>query len=139
MKFSLVALALLLSLSIPAYAGEDEAKAAEEAKEAELEEKAAENLPGEVSSPLRGINMKGVFQAQQPVDAKAAVIGWFKNEKQSYMVKPDNDEVRAKLLQFNGKTIMVFAKERNRGKYLIVMGIVEEPDGTTPKRKKKGF
>ena len=86
-----------------------------------------------------GINMKGVFQAQQPVDAKAAVIGWFKNEKQSYMVKPENDEVRAKLLQFNGKTIMVFAKERNRGKYLIVMGIVEEPDGTTPKRKKKGF
>jgi hypothetical protein len=66
-------------------------------------------------------------------------MGLFKTDKTTYLVKPDTDDVRAKLKTLSGKTLILYGKERNKGKYLIVMTVVDEPDPVINRRKKKGF
>ncbi|HLX63996.1 MAG TPA: hypothetical protein VKX17_22180 [Planctomycetota bacterium] len=122
--------------ALPALRAEDTAN---EASEAADEQKAADALPGETPSPLKGLNFKGIFTAQTSDEEKPAIVGLFKTEKTTYLVKPDSDDVRDKLKAVNGKEVILYGKERNKGKYLIVMTVVGEPDPIVNKRKKKGF
>src|ERR1043165_7691021 len=81
-----------LLCAFPLICAED-AKPADEAKEAEEEDKALAKLPGDTTSPLKGRTLKGQFTLQPSVEEKPVVIGAFKSDKQTYLVKADNDEV----------------------------------------------
>lgn len=134
-----MALMFLLLWSGISYAEDATQPVLSEAEESAAEDAIVADLPGEVESPLRGMNFKGVFNAQT-TDGQPDLLGFFKNnDKSIQLVKADNDDVKKLLHQFDGKEITVYGKLRNKGKYLIVTNVLGEKDPPVNRRKKKGF
>lgn len=131
------ALGLFTWVAVPACA--EESQALSETEEAAAEDAAAAKLDGEVKSPLTGIGVKGQYIAQPAGEDAPAIQGYLKNKDHVYIIKTDAADVRKALEKLSGKEVNLFGKERNKGKYLIVLNIIADEDKPQERRKRRGF
>ena len=138
-KFAVLAFALVLFAVVSAPSFAEESQAQSETEEAAAEDDAAAKLDGEVKSPLTGIGVKGVYIAQPSDEDTPVILGYLKNKDKVYLIKTADAEVRKALEKLSGKEVNLFGKERNKGKYLIVLNIIADEDKPVERRKRRGF
>jgi len=110
-----------------------------EEQEAAAEDTEAAKVQGELASALTGIPVTGRYSIMPSEDKEPVIVGQLRTKEKTYLVKVDNADARKALSKCNGKEIVVFGKERNKGKYLIVSIVQDDGSGPAPRRKGKGF
>jgi len=118
----------LLVLCLPLMGAEKtELEMAEDAEAAE-EERILEQL-GRLPDDGHEFTAAGrlVLAAQAMDENRPSVLGIFTAYKRTYQVKLEDESLRKKLAKFNGKTVTLAGKIRNKGKYLIVQAVLTQP------------
>jgi hypothetical protein len=99
-----------------------------EQEEADREE---ELLRAQGKTPDQGQEtvLQGKYLATAPQENRTDIPGVFLASGKTYQVKLAAENLRNKLVPFNGKQVTLGGKIRNRGKYFIVEEVLTQPNG----------
>jgi hypothetical protein len=119
-------LAVVLLAGLAAFpARAEQALADREAEEARNED-AADRQAGEGKSSERTFRGKIVLGTTD--DSSPDVVGVFVGDQgERYLLKPSLESVKKALESFNNKPVVLQGKLRNKGKYLVVTGVIPPP------------
>ena len=132
-------MSLVLMAGAPAARAE-EASPADEAKEAAAEAEAEKTL-SEADQILATKSVRGklTLTGSDGGDESADVIGLLTEAGgKVYLLKLEKKELLQTLQTFNGKSVGLQGKLRNKEKYLVVSAVTEPGGGAAPDRKKRG-
>ena len=131
---------IVLCLALMAgFANGAEAQQDPEAKQAADEEAAEKALP---EDQRLGKQYSGTFSTVLPDSStpNPAVVGTFLSDGgQTFLIKLVDPAIMKRLSIYDNKKVILTGKERNQGKYLVVIGVIEQPPTPVMRRKRGGM
>ena len=116
-----------------------ESKPDPEAKQAADEEVAEKALP---EDQRLGKQYSGTFSTVLPdsTTPNPTVVGTFLADSgQTFLIKLVDPSIMKRLSIYDNKKVILTGKERNQGKYLVVIGVIEQPPAPVMRRKRGGM
>ena len=140
MKKAVFVLMTILLMAGAQRSRAEEASPADEAKEAAAEDEEEKSLSeADQILAIKSVRGKLTLNSSDGGEDGADAIGMLTEDGgKIYLLKLEKMELLKTLRTFNGKTVALQGKLRNKGKYLVVSAVTEPGGGAAPDRKKRG-